>query len=93
MAVVIYSNEDAELSRHNDDENGHHAYKILDSGVLQVLQGTGKANNDWSAIWEYGPGAWHKVQGTRFINETTRTPGADGSAPRRTGNENRMMVL
>lgn len=81
MAVMIYGNESIVHGRYDDDEDGHWSYKVLNSGVLQLL--TTDAEMKWFVSAEFGPTVWHKVEGTRFIEDTERAAGADGFAPQR----------
>ena len=80
MAVMIYSSEDNVSVRRDDDENGHWSYKVLGSGVLQLLVTRGD-KTEWTVETEYAPTSWHKVQGTRYIGDTAAIAGADGAAP------------
>jgi hypothetical protein len=91
MAVMIYTSEHVVGVRRDDDENGHWSYKVLASGVLQLLK-TGE-DKLWSISAEYAPSAWHKVEGTRFIKDTERAHGADGAAPKPTANAGRVTVV
>lgn len=92
MAVMMFNSQDTVRVRHDDDENGHWAYRILESGVLQVLT-NGQEQKTWSISAEYAPAAWHKVQGTRFLKETERVPGADGFAPQPSPNAGRVLSV
>lgn len=77
---------------YQDDENAYYAYRVMDSGVLQILAQT-PPEGDWQVLWEHAPDTWQKVQGTRYIKDTDKLPGPDGSAPRRAEGSGRMMVL
>jgi len=91
MAVMIYGNESTVHGRYDDGESGHWSYKVLSSGVLQLL--TTDAEMKWLVSAEFSPSAWKKVEGTRFIADTERASGAAGFAPQRASEPRRATVL
>ena len=69
-AVVFENNKPVEYG----DVEASHAYKVLDSGVLQILRKV----TTWQVLFEFGPHAWKQVSGTRFMDSTEGVPGTDG---------------
>jgi hypothetical protein len=61
----------------DDSEGQRFAYHVVaDSGVLLVMQ---KLNADpWQVFKELSPYGWREVQGTRFTQFPTSSPGLGG---------------
>ncbi|UYY83091.1 hypothetical protein OIT41_08690 [Arthrobacter sp. YA7-1] len=57
------------------DRSGASAYKILDSGVLQIIIQSDDENGSWEIDTEYSPSAWSSVAGTPFDGPTRQMKG------------------
>lgn len=54
------------------------AYRILDSGVLQLLVNKTGTDSAWNVDREYSPALWQSVYGTRYTTDTTGMSGIEG---------------
>lgn len=65
----------------DQDKTTTTAYRILDSGVLQILETTraGASNQDhWIVKVEHAPHTWVSVEGTRYVTTTEDASGTNG---------------
>ncbi|XAS62841.1 hypothetical protein ACOM2C_05075 [Pseudarthrobacter sp. So.54] len=74
---VAYVDAQGKNVQLRDKEDQRFAYHVAaDSGVLLVMQ---KLNTDlWQVSKELSPNGWREVQGTRFNQFPTNSPGTDG---------------
>lgn len=89
MASVIIGFNEGDNQVYEHDEK-QYAYKILNSGVLQLLELEG---TDWTVVFEFSQSGWRDVQGTRFIGDTDNLSGFSGTARKEKPKVGKMVVL
>lgn len=77
MSVKIQFFEGEDTTMENDGAV-QSAYRILDSGVLQLLVNRGKEASTMSVDREYSPHHWKAVYGTRYMSDSSNHIGTDG---------------
>lgn len=77
MAVYVTHTGAVGSEVYGEEEGGAHSYKVLDSGVLQILV---VEDGEWIVKCEYSPSSWERVEGTRFIGETSSLGGSEGTS-------------
>lgn len=60
-------------------EGNSKSYRILENGVLQLVNTEAKSSDKWYAEKELSPHAWRAVEGTIFAG-TGRLAGSQGSS-------------
>ena len=69
VRVAVPNTENLEDEVEFRDGEFRHAYRILETGVLQVLRLITKGSgNAWVVLYEYAPTYWKRVHGTRFVD-------------------------
>ena len=74
LKLVVSEGEDDDKD-FEDGPGKSYAYKVLGSGVLQVLR---LVESRWQVIFEYAPSGWKRVDGTRFNDSTESLAGPHG---------------
>lgn len=54
------------------------AYKVVDSGVIQLIE-YNYENSRWEVTEEISPQGWTSVRGTRYVGTTDSLRGSDSS--------------
>lgn len=72
--IIGFNEGDNQVFEHETDQ---YSYKVLSSGVLQLLKLEDKT---WTVLFEFSQTGWRDVQGTRFLGETERLEGFFGKA-------------
>lgn len=87
-AEVWLTNGKRFTSNVNDKET---AYKVLPSGVLQLLSLNDAG--EWIVNNEFGASSWASATGTRYVLDTETLDGAKGRAPVSAYEDHEMLIV
>lgn len=75
--IVRVDVQQADGTNTKKDRTSGSAYKILSSGVLQLIEFNAEKDR-WEVTEELAPQAWYDVSGTRFAGGSEYLKGHDG---------------